>query len=467
MFSLYNDKKIMMKTYDVIVVGLGAGGVGASLTLALEKNLKVAVVEKEDVGGTMVIGGVNCFEPGIAIGHIQESLCKNLLNKGLGKVQKSIEGYPCENNPYAISVDYNSPYESTLRRGSLDQRTQCRRFMFDDKAMQTEILSRLEKSNVDLYVGYKLVSSSVINKNIEQIEIENKQGEKATLKSRFFIDCTSDVSLAYASGCKTTIGQESKAVYGEEIAPAVSRGEINGVSLVFRISKNTETEFKFDDNLLVDVTEWEENLLKKNNVYFCANQYPNGDYNINMLPTMTGKEFFSMPYEDAYKICYTRVKKLSEHLVSYERFKDYRLKYVFPMIGIREDRRIVGKYVMTLKDILCSTKENVNRNYVAYADHIIDMHGCEGERPPITHPYGIPYECLQTNEVDNLLVASKGSSFSHIVASSCRLSRTIMDMGESAGNACKLAINQNKKLSQVQLNVDIFDGYESIGTDII
>jgi hypothetical protein len=137
------------------------------------------------------------------------------------------------------------------------------------------------------------------------------------------------------------------------------------------------------------------------------------------------------------------------------------------MIGIREDRRIVGKYVMTLKDILRGTEDSENRNFIAFADHIIDMHGCEGERPPITRPYGIPYECLQTNEVNNLLVASKGSSFSHITASSCRLSRTLMDMGESSANACILAIKQNKKLSEIKFNLKIFDGYESIGTDII
>jgi len=454
-----------MQSYDVIVIGLGAGGVGASLTLALDKSIKVAVVEKEDeIGGTMVIGGVNCFEPGIAVGRIQESLCKNLINKGFGSVQKSVEGYPCQDNPYAVSIDHNSAYESTLRRGSLDERKQCRRFTFDDKAMQDEISSRLKSAGVDLFLGYKLTDSLVVNKNIKQIEVENKQGEKLTLKSKFFIDCTGDVSLAMASGCKTTIGQDSREVYGEYIAPPISQGEINGVSLIFRISKNLETEFKFDDNLIVDQSEWEEKFLKTHNVYFCANQYFDGDYNINMLPTMSGKEFFSTPYEDAYKICYTRVKKMADWILGYDRFKDYRVKRVFPMIGIREDRRIIGKYVLTLKDILSIDKE-VNRNYVAYADHIIDMHGCIGERPPITRPYGIPYECLQTNEVDNLLVASKGASFSHIVASSCRLSRTIMDMGESAGNACRLAVKHNKKLSEIQFNVEIFDGYEQVGNN--
>ena len=156
--------------------------------------------------------------------------------------------------------------------------------------------------------------------------------------------------------------------------------------------------------------------------------------------------------------------KTADWILGYEKFRGYKLKYIFPMIGIREDRRIIGKYVLTLRDIL-NTEEKVARNYVAYADHIIDMHGCEGERPPIVRPYGIPYECLQTNEVENLLVASKGASFSHIASSSCRLSRTIMDMGESAGNACKIAIKENKKLSEIQFNVKIFDGYESIGTD--
>jgi hypothetical protein len=305
----------------------------------------------------------------------------------------------------------------------------------------------------------------VENREIKKIVIENANGEKQELCAKYFIDATGSVELAYLSGCKTTIGQETREVYGEEIAPMESNGEINGVSLLFKMSKTVEKEFIFPQEIQeIDLSEWENEFLKKDRVFFCANAYPNGDFNINMLPTMTGKEYFSLPKSQADKICLARVKKFSDWIQKYERFKGYKLKYIFPMTGIREDRRIIGKYVLTLKDILTPPSQSEMRDrFVAYGDHIVDMHGCTGVRPPINFAYGIPFECLQTKEIDNMLVASKGASFSHIAASSCRLSRTIMDLGEAAGKICKTAFLQDKPLQECCFKAEIFNGYENIG----
>jgi hypothetical protein len=42
-------------------------------------------------------------------------------------------------------------------------------------------------------------------------------------------------------------------------------------------------------------------------------------------------------------------------------------------------------------------------------------------------------------EYDNLAVACRGASFSSVAASSCRLSRTMMQLGQAAGTAAALA----------------------------
>ena len=48
-------------------------------------------------------------------------------------------------------------------------------------------------------------------------------------------------------------------------------------------------------------------------------------------------------------------------------------------------------------------------------------------------PYIIPLECSMTREYENLFVACRGASFSHIAASSARLIRTMLSLGESVG----------------------------------
>jgi len=67
-------------------------------------------------------------------------------------------------------------------------------------------------------------------------------------------------------------------------------------------------------------------------------------------------------------------------------------------------------------------------------------------------PYGVPYRCLLPKGVNNLFIASRAASFSHIAASSCRLSRTMMTLGQAAGNAAGLCVRHGVAPRQVPLD---------------
>ena len=64
-----------------------------------------------------------------------------------------------------------------------------------------------------------------------------------------------------------------------------------------------------------------------------------------------------------------------------------------------------------------------------------------------------PTACLLPNEYDNLIAASRGASFSHIGASSCRLSRTMMALGEAAGVASALALRDGAAYADVMSTI--------------
>jgi len=51
----------------------------------------------------------------------------------------------------------------------------------------------------------------------------------------------------------------------------------------------------------------------------------------------------------------------------------------------------------------------------------------------------VPYRCLIPKGWRNLLIAGRAAGFSSIAASSCRLIRTMMQLGQAAGNAAALA----------------------------
>jgi len=79
----------------------------------------------------------------------------------------------------------------------------------------------------------------------------------------------------------------------------------------------------------------------------------------------------------------------------------------------------------------------------------MDNHGGGGPGGELREAYGIPYRCLLPLNTENVLIAGRAASFSAIAASSCRLSRTMMQLGEAAGVAAHLAGKQGKTLRQI------------------
>jgi hypothetical protein len=110
-------------------------------------------------------------------------------------------------------------------------------------------------------------------------------------------------------------------------------------------------------------------------------------------------------------------------------------------IGVRESRRLVGRYVLTSDDVLAGRDfpDTIARCGAPIEDH----DSGDATRWEYVHDfgtYGIPYRCLLPVEVDGLIVAGRSLSATHDAHASARSMGQCMAMGQAAGTAAALAV---------------------------
>lgn len=416
---------------DVFILGAGAGGFGACYRLAQSKVKTVIADVHEGYGGTAVFSGVSCFEPGVSLDGVHRIIAEKLLQNGSGEVQRSIPSRLtfCEkkdigefNEPlvsggylWGLSVPCQDDYESTLKRckSLCPTNKSWRRFMMDEDAL-TKTMSELMEEYADYVTPLfktRYVSCKTDGRKIKSVILEN-EAEQIEVVADYFIDASGSIVLLRDAGCQYEVGYEGDI------------SKVNGVSVVLRVSKDKcpPLQIPYDE----DISAWKQEKLSR--VVSCFNMYPNGDININMLPTLTGKEYLELG-ERAYAVGVCRAVAYWEHLQTlHPELKEYSIKKIFAA-GIREDYRLLGKKVLKTEDIMQGVKPD--EPYVAISDHALDSHGIEGMPcGEMQVPYGIPLSCAQAKEFDNAFAACRGASFSSTVASSARLTRTMMSMGE-------------------------------------
>ena len=122
-------------------------------------------------------------------------------------------------------------------------------------------------------------------------------------------------------------------------------------------------------------------------------------------------------------------------------------------VGIRETRRIVGAYVLTLEDLKAGRKFD---DGVATASFGVDIHDPVGKSQiggPLTGVYDIPYRCLIPRDVEQLLVAGRCISGTHEAHASYRVKGPCLAMGQAAGTAAALSVRHATSPRQLDAGV--------------
>jgi hypothetical protein len=135
------------------------------------------------------------------------------------------------------------------------------------------------------------------------------------------------------------------------------------------------------------------------------------------------------------------------HYVQNHKYPTFALASSGAKIGIREGRRIVGDYILSQDEVLNRNAPLVFDDGIAVATCQIDFHsltkpGDSGWRQRL-EPYNIPFRCLVAKNFTNLLMAGKCVSVDQVVHSSARMIPTCCAMGQAAGTAAAIAVENN------------------------
>jgi hypothetical protein len=131
--------------------------------------------------------------------------------------------------------------------------------------------------------------------------------------------------------------------------------------------------------------------------------------------------------------------------------KPWLLSHSAGRIGIREGRRIVGEYVLTVEDLRAGRAFD---DAVARGVYYLDAHRPDDDKRTYAlspedrkvPPYQIPFRCLVPRGAANLLAAGRCLSADQLALSSARVMPTCSMMGQAAGIAAALCASRRCSL---------------------
>ncbi|SRR6266545_4280790 len=283
---------------------------------------------------------------------------------------------------------------------------------------------------------------------ITALLVETKSGRCALL-GRIFIDCSGDADLAAWAGAPFELGDG----IGNMLYPT-TMFRVNGVD-----PAAAGEAWKLIPNLMEDAERRGERFPRKGAIVRPQKNPVEWRVNVTQIKTRNGK---AIDGTDAGELSTGEIEGRRQALAFFEflrraapGFGDAYIVDIPPQIGIRETRRITGRYQLTGADVTAcaSFPDSIGVNGWPIENHVAG--DVLWQWPPIPQSRGfnhLPYRMLLPVGVRNLLVAGRCASMTHDGQSAARVSGGCFVMGEAAGTAAHLALASGRDVAEIAVH---------------
>lgn len=389
---------------ELLVVGGGVAGVVAAIAAAREGVSTVLLQNRP------VLGGVSSVEYG-------------------------------EGNGRYVNGAYNYSHRNARECGIIEELKNSNAWHYQNgyEACWSQVLREAveKEKNITLLMNTEALDACVENGHLLSIRARGINREiNYTIRADYFIDATGDGFFASA-GASFRMGREGKQEFHESLAPDVPDSKTMGSSIAFKAhDAGHPVPFKAPDGAYHFTSDEDLPFRDHSSLTYGYWWLEYG----GELDTIRDNEQIYETLRNILFGIWDHVKNGGDHGA-----ENYVIDWISPITGKRESRRLMGDVILTQNDIM------ENRDYpdaVAYGGWPFDIHppeglfshGHPGCEPPFIFPplYAIPFRSLYSATIDNLLMAGRNISVSHVALGTTRVMATCALCGQAVGTSVAL-----------------------------
>jgi hypothetical protein len=392
---------------DVVVIGGGSAGTSAAITAA-RAGLRTVLVEDSPFLGGMSTGG--------CVG----TFCGFYYRERSGDLVRIVGGFAAEvmERLGGRGLCYGPvPFKTTAAVPYVPWGLKT---LYDAMARAEERLA--------VYLHSRFVRAVVRDGTIEAVTVSTRAGEVA-MRAPYFVDASGDAALAVAAG-----------------APTEKAETLQYPSMMFhmqRVDLERALPHVFELNDLLERHFTTAGLTRRS-----GNIIPTGRPG-EVLVAMSRVSLAGRPVDasDAIELTLGEMlgREQAERCAAFLRermpgFEEAFVSDAAPRLGVRETRRIRGRYALGAEDVLGGRKfpDGVCRGAWPIELHVADGR-TEWRFLDDGLWYTVPYGCLVPRDVRNLLVAGRCLSATREGFASVRVIGQCMGEGQAAATAVALA----------------------------